>query len=48
MKKIIEKDMISIPISDLTDKITIGWIRNKNTKLTKEATEFIELCKKNI
>lgn len=47
MKKIIENDIISIPISDLTDKIDIGWIRNKNS-LTNEATEFIDLCKKYI
>jgi len=47
MKKIIENDIISIPISDLTDKITIGWIRNKHS-LTTEAKEFIKLCKKYI
>jgi DNA-binding transcriptional LysR family regulator len=47
MKKIIENDIISIPISDLTDKIDIGWIGNKHS-LTKEAKEFIELCKKYI
>lgn len=47
MKKIIENNLISIPISDLTDKITIGWIRNKHS-LTKEAKEFIKLCKKYI
>lgn len=47
MKKIIEDNLISIPISDLTDKITIGWIKNKHP-LTNEAKEFIELCKKYI
>lgn len=46
IKGIIEKEIISIPISDLSDKMDIGWIKLRNTILTKEAEEFLYFCTK--
>lgn len=46
IKGIIEKEIISIPISDLSDKMDIGWIKLRNTILTKEAEDFLYFCTK--
>jgi len=44
IKGIIDKDLISIPISDLNDKMNVGWIKRKNVefilKLAKEFPNF--------
>jgi len=45
---IIEQDLISIPISDINEKLNVGWIKSKNVSLAAETKEFIDLCKRNI
>lgn len=45
---IIEQDLISIPISDINEKMNVGWIKIKNFALAPETKEFIDLCCKNI
>lgn len=45
---IIDQDLISIPVSDINEKMNVGWIKIKNSVLTPETKEFIDLCYKNI
>lgn len=45
---IIEQDLISIPVTDINEKMNVGWIKSKNVSLTAETKEFIDLCYKNI
>lgn len=37
-------ELISIPITDLPDKIHVGWIHRRGAKLTALEQEFIDLC----
>ena len=45
---IIERDLISIPVSNINEKLNVGWIKIKNFSLAAETKEFIDLCYKNI
>lgn len=42
LPSIIDKDIITLPISNITDKMQIGWIKQKNTVLTPEMEEYIK------
>ncbi len=44
IENIIGEGISSVPISDVEDVMTLGWLKLKNVELSDEAKEFIDLC----